>query len=642
MKRSIALVLSLVVVACLNDNAVDGPYVGAAPVVDAGPACPAGEVICDETGFLLKICDDDNESFNLVPCGDDEYCSAGRCEEQICAPNEMTCQGRSTQLCNEFGGGFVRDRGTNCEAADMWCRGGECVRDLCEPDCNNTQYCSDEGECRQRVCAPDQRICDGAEARLCNRIGSAFAETTDCAEDNRLCHYGVCVDAGCGNGTLEDDEICDDGNLVNTDACTNDCRPAVCGDGFLRDGVEECDDANQLQTDACLTDCTVASCGDGHVQAGIEGCDDGNPNDADGCDTTCRDTTSPLSLGAYSNCILRAEIPYCMGLNIYGSVGDGTSANRSQPTQMLDLVGVVQLSGTYFTQCALKSDGTVWCWGRNNWGQLGDGTNVDRSQPVQVVTLTNIVELDGNSRHYCARRDDGTVWCWGYNAHGQMGDGTTTNRNRPVQVSGINNTLQISAGAASCARLGDGTTWCWGFNGRGQVGDGTNTLQRDPPVRVSNDGGFIDLQAGYHHTCARKANGTLWCWGYNAHGELGDGTTTNRNAPTQVLNVSDATAVAVGGMYKTCAIRAGGLMWCWGRNQSGQLGDGTTTQRSAPVRVIGLGAVTHMARGGAGKGNFARTVTGETYAWGYNYYGSLGLGDANIQNYPTPQRVPGF
>jgi cysteine-rich repeat protein len=571
MRRSIGLLFSLGVVACLNDNGVDGPYVGTAPVVDAGTVCSAGEVSCDETGFFVKICDNDN--FTLVPCGDDEYCSAGRCEEHICEP--------------------------------------------------------------------DQRICDGTEARLCNGFGSAFAETTDCAEDNRLCHDGACVDAECGNGTLEAGEVCDDGNLDNTDACTNVCRPAVCGDGILRDGVEECDDANQLQTDACLTDCTAASCGDGHVQAGVDGCDDGNQNDADRCDNTCRLTTSPFSLGQRSNCILRSGVPYCMGHNDFGAVGDGTHTNRSQPTRVLNLTGVVQLSGTFFTQCALKSDGTVWCWGRNNHGQLGDGTNTSRNQPVQVVTLANIVELDGGAYSSCARRSDGTLWCWGFNSFGQIGDGSTTNRNRPVQVRGIDNVIQIAAGFASCARLGDGTTWCWGQNQVGQVGDGTNN-RRTTPVRVSNDSGFIDLQAGYSHTCARKANGTLWCWGLNASGQLGDGTATNRNVPTQVLNVSDATAVAVGGDQKTCAIRAGGLMWCWGYNSVGALGDGTTTSRSAPVRVSGLGAVTHIARGGAGHGNFARTATNETYAWGNNVNGSLGLGNANHQTYTTPQRVPGF
>jgi cysteine-rich repeat protein len=637
MKRSIGLLFSLGVVACLNDNAVDGPYIGTAPVVDAGPACPAGEVSCDESGFFVKICSNDNENFSLVPCNDDEYCSAGRCENQICAPNEMVCQRRSTLLCNELGSGFVVGRGTNCETAGMWCRGGECVREPCEPDCNDSQYCSDEGECRQRNCEPDQRICDGTEARLCNRIGSAFAETTDCAEDNRLCHDGVCVDAGCGNGILEDGEICDDGNLVNTDACTDVCRSAACGDGATRTDIEEgqpgyeaCDDNNVLNTDACTNDCRPAACGDGHVQAGVDGCDDGNQNDDDGCDNNCRDTTRPLSLSQFSNCILRAGIPYCMG-----------GARGSVPNQVLNLTGVLQLSGTAHAHCALKSDGTVWCWGSNNRGQLGDGTNGYRGEPGQVVTLTDIVELDGGVYGICARRNDGTVWCWGYNLHGQLGDGSTTNSDRPVQVSGINNALQIAAGNASCARLGDGTTWCWGYNGDGQVGDGTN-IDRTTPVRVNNDSGFVDLQAGWFHTCARKANGTLWCWGSNGAGQLGDGTGTNRNVPTQVLNVSDATAIAVPGSHKTCAVRTGGLMWCWGHNGYGGLGDGTTITRRAPVRVIGLGAVTHMANGPVGDGNFARTATNETYAWGYNFRGSLGIGDAGSEIYTTPQRVLGF
>ena len=331
-----------------------------------------------------------------------------------------------------------------------------------------------------------------------------------------------------------------------------------------------------------------------------------------------------------------------MGNNANGAVGDGTNTNRSQPTQVLNLTGIVALSGTLYTHCALKSDATVWCWGRNYNGQLGDGTNRNRNQPVRVVELQNIVELEGGAQSQCARRDDGTVWCWGYNSNGQLGDGSTTNRNRPVQVSGINNALQIAGGSASCARLDDGSTWCWGYNGYGQVGDGTSNTNRYTPVRVSNDSDFIDVQAGVKHICARKANGTLWCWGHNRFGELGDGTTTHRNVPTQVLNVSDATAIAVGGEHKTCAIRAEGLMWCWGYNAHGALGDGTTAHRSAPVRVVGLGPVTHMARGSAGYSNFARTAADETYAWGQNYFGSLGLGNASTEYYTTPQRVPDF
>jgi cysteine-rich repeat protein len=280
--------------ACGGGNGASSDDAGLAPTPDAGPACSAGTVSCDDSGFSIKICSDDNENFTLVPCGDGKYCSVGSCHAQICAAGEMGCQGRTTQLCNEFGSGFVGGRGTNCEAADMWCRGGECVRERCEPNCNNTQYCSDEGECRQRICEPDQRTCNDAEARLCDSIGATFAETTDCAESDRLCHDGVCINAGCGNGILEDDEICDDANFINTDACTNDCRPAACGDGVTRTDIEEgqpgyeaCDDNNNIDTDACSSLCTIAACGDGFLRHGVEECDDANQNDGDACTNRC-------------------------------------------------------------------------------------------------------------------------------------------------------------------------------------------------------------------------------------------------------------------------------------------------------------------------------------------------------------------
>jgi alpha-tubulin suppressor-like RCC1 family protein len=261
---------------------------------------------------------------------------------------------------------------------------------------------------------------------------------------------------------------------------------------------------------------------------------------------------------------------------------------------------------------------------------------------VQVSTLANIIEISGGVYQNCARRNDGTVWCWGHNTYGSLGDGSTAHRTRPVQAQGITTAVQSSVSYTTCARLANGSSWCWGYNANGQVGDGTTT-QRTTPTRVRNDAGFIDLRTVHAHTCARKADGTLMCWGRNQHGQLGDGTTSNRSTPVQVRNVSDATTLALPGHYFTCAIRTGGLLWCWGYNGWGQVGDGSTTNRSAPVRVNGLGAVTHVAQGGGfSHSNLARTATGETYAWGHNYLGSLGLGDATNRDYRTPQRVAGF
>jgi alpha-tubulin suppressor-like RCC1 family protein len=159
---------------------------------------------------------------------------------------------------------------------------------------------------------------------------------------------------------------------------------------------------------------------------------------------------------------------------------------------------------------------------------------------------------------------------------------------------------------------------------------------------VRNDAGFISLRTGWQHSCARKPDGTIWCWGRNSWGQLGDGTGVNSSIPVRVSNVSDATKLAMPGDDYSCAIRAGNRVWCWGRNDNGRLGDGTNEDRTVPVQVIGLGAVVHLARGGHGASNMAWTTDREIWAWGRNNLGSLGLGDDGRTDYQTPRRVIGF
>ncbi|MBI4700423.1 MAG: hypothetical protein HY744_04520 [Deltaproteobacteria bacterium] len=201
--------------------------------------------------------------------------------------------------------------------------------------------------------------------------------------------------------------------------------------------------------------------------------------------------------------------------------------------------------------CARKADGTLWCWGSNEKGQLGDGTTKGQDcngwpckpSPQQVPALgTSVVEVSAGEGHTCARTGSQKLWCWGNNAGGQLGSGTVLPELSPVPVTALGaSVVEVSAGYNhTCARKGDGTLWCWGSNGSGQLGDGTTKGQdcsgwcNALPVQVTALGtAVVEVSAGYNHTCARKQSGTVWCWGKNQLGQLGDGTTIDRPTPVQ-------------------------------------------------------------------------------------------------------------
>ena len=299
-----------------------------------------------------------------------------------------------------------------------------------------------------------------------------------------------------------------------------------------------------------------------------------------------------IATGYYHTLALKDDgTLWAWGVNGNGQLGDGTEGNlKMTPVPVSDLTGVTTVAAGCVHTVALKNDGTVWAWGWNGLGQLGDGTeNNQRATPVQVSGITGVTAVAGGQAHSVALKNDGTVWAWGDNEYGQLGDGTTTNRLTPVQVSGLTDVTAVSVGGGchSIALKNDGTVWAWGQNAFGGLGDGTENNQRTTPVQVNGLTGVIALAAGISYSVALKNDGTVWAWGWNGKGQLGDGTTTKRTTPVQVSDLTGVTAVAAGGSH-CVALKNDGTLWAWGYNHHGQLGDGTTTDRTTPVQVSGL------------------------------------------------------
>ena len=276
-------------------------------------------------------------------------------------------------------------------------------------------------------------------------------------------------------------------------------------------------------------------------------------------------------------------------------------------------------------------------WGENGWGQLGDGSTANRSTPVLVSGLSGVGDIAGGMNHSLALLTDGSVRAWGWNTFGQLGDETTSDRFTPVPVSGLSGVVAIAAGYDhNLALLADGTVRAWGRNYSGQLGNGTTTYLDEPtpsPVPVDGLSGVAAIAGGGSQSLALLADGTVRAWGNNSSGQLGDGTTSDRLTPVPVSGLSGVVAIAAGYDH-SLALLADGTVRAWGNNSSGQLGDGTTSDRLTPVPVSGLSGVVAIAAGY--DHSLALLADGTVRAWGGNSYGQLGDGTTTNRTTPVP------
>jgi alpha-tubulin suppressor-like RCC1 family protein len=359
--------------------------------------------------------------------------------------------------------------------------------------------------------------------------------------------------------------------------------------------------------------------------------------------------TTPISFSYASTAGIKQDGSLWMwGYNSSANLGDGTTTQRQSPTRVGEDSDWVSVAAGYRHTAAIKSDGTLWAWGINNYGQIGIGTVT----PVETPLLPSQVGEDkdwvcvacgGGDGFTMAIKRDGSLWVWGANSYGTMGQGSIGGTlAAPTRLGTGTDWVAVYGGLNTVLALKDwGAIYGWGDDYRGQIGTGSATgsspaTARSLPVRGANlTEGWVALSAGDEHTIALRNDGTVWGWGLNTGGRLGNGNTTSQTLPVRAGTATTWKAIRAGGIH-TVGLQNDGSLWAWGSNTYYGLGTGNTTAQSSPFRI---GTATDWVAVYAGGGHSgALKPDGTLWVWGNNSQGQLGFGDTG--NTDANNRTP--
>ena len=353
-------------------------------------------------------------------------------------------------------------------------------------------------------------------------------------------------------------------------------------------------------------------------------------------------TGSAIAIAAgqdHTCAVTRAGGVQCWGSNLKGQLGNGTTTDSATPVDVSGLASTVTAiaAGDSHT-CAITSGGGVKCWGWNLYGQLGNGTTNDSATPIDVSGLASGATAIAAGRGWtCALANGGGAKCWGSNGQGQLGNGSLTSTSTPVDVVGLSSgvTAIVAGSFHTCALMRGGGVKCWGW-AQGQLGNGS--VQSLKPVDVAGlAGGVMAITAGEDHTCVVTNSGGVKCWGINDSGQLGTGSSARSGTPVDVAGLSSGVTAIASGNFHTCALMNGGSVKCWGFNASGQLGNGTTTDSTTPVDVADTAnGVTSIAV--RADQSCALMTGGAVFCWGLNAGGQLGNGTTTDSDVPVEVR----
>ncbi len=331
---------------------------------------------------------------------------------------------------------------------------------------------------------------------------------------------------------------------------------------------------------------------------------------------------------------------WSVGYGAYGQTGDNTNdIQYSSPVQTITYgQNWNQVSNkSLYDVAAIKTDGTLWCWGYNYYGQLGDNTQVNRSSPVQTVAYgTNWRYVSCGYAFSAGIKTDGTLWLWGFNGNGQLGDNTQTNRSSPVQtIARGNNWKQVSCGIGTVMAVKtDGTLWGWGNGAYGNLGTNDTSVYSSPVQTVAYGTNWKQVSCSLYNSAAIKTDGTLWTWGYNFYGVLGDNTQVDKSSPVQTITAGTNWKQVDVGQYVINAIKTDGTLWVFGNNDYGQLGTNNTTNYSSPVQTVAYGNNWKQVSTGQFLSAAIKT-DGTLWTWGINNYGELGTNDLSWYSSPV-------